>query len=154
MWYIWMTAVPTQSHYYYSESLSVIIWLSWNNSPKQKYVSNLILQEMASIGVLHRKGSIFTFWRQKLHFYSSIVLPLDSSQNHFVGFLFVLEVLSLLLLFLLCTNMDFCCKVVVSSEPFIFMTRNMRQPLQGLYIIVSPQGEDKCWLILMIIIYI
>lgn len=95
-----MTAVPTQSHYYYSESLSVITELSWNISPKQNYVSNFILQEISSIGVLHRKESIFTFWRQKLNFYSCIVLPLDSSQNHFVEFLFVLELVSLLLLFL------------------------------------------------------
>lgn len=137
-----------------SSTNTVTLLLFWkpisNNITLLKYLTKAKIclkrhtQEIASVRVLHGKESIFTFWRKKLHFYSSTVLPLDSSQTHFVGFLFVLEVVSLLLLFLLCTNMDFCCKVVVSSELFIFMARNMRQPLQGQYIIISSQGEDKC----------
>lgn len=54
------------------------------------------------------------FLETKLHFHSSPVLALDSSPNHFVGFLFVLGVVSLLLLFIWCTDMGFCCKVVGS----------------------------------------
>lgn len=76
-----------------SSTNTVTLLLFWkpisnNISPKEKYISNLILQEIASVGVLHGKESIFTVWIQKLHCYSSTVLPLDSSRTILGDFCF------------------------------------------------------------------